>query len=119
MSLVLFQIGTNLPSLLDQNTQGQPFILILGNPEQPEQAFVVVEKNVVLCKSLLQAVDVCFKVVYVLDINYAWQCQHTWDFIQKFFYSTWRRKGQRYINTNCKNVYKLPSKTEHLDFIQT
>ena len=94
MSLVLFQIGTNLPSLLDQNTQGQPFILILGNPEQPEQAFVVVEKNVVLCKSLLQAVDVCFKVVYVLDINYAWQCQHTWDFIQKFFYRLGEGKGR-------------------------
>jgi hypothetical protein len=34
----------------------------------------------------VKAIDVCFKLFYLLDIHYPWQCATTWEFIQKCFY---------------------------------
>ena len=80
------QIGTNIPDYLEKKCQKQPFILLLGEVDRPEQAFVVVEKVAISGKSLLHALDICFKLIYILDVDYAWQCGNTWDFIQKFIF---------------------------------
>ncbi|XP_071817600.1 uncharacterized protein [Apostichopus japonicus] len=66
------EIGTNIPTFLEGNKQTQPFILALGERKSPEQLFVVVEGQTVSCSSLLHAVDVCFKLFYLLDVHYPW-----------------------------------------------
>ncbi|KAJ8017823.1 hypothetical protein HOLleu_44526 [Holothuria leucospilota] len=50
---------------------------------EPSQCFVIVERKALLQASNLKAVDVCFKVFYILDISYPWQCSTTWEFFQK------------------------------------
>ncbi|XP_072168569.1 uncharacterized protein [Diadema setosum] len=102
------EIGTNIPTFVETLAQNQPFVLTLRKPEEPEQCFVVLEKNTISCNSLLHAIDVCFKLVYVLDIDYAWECQHTWDFIQKFFYRLREGKGR---------VKSVPSVTLFQNFL--
>ncbi len=69
-------------------------MLILGEVDKPEQVFVVVEKNTIPCASLIKGIDTCMKLVYVLDIDYAWQCQHVWDFLQKYVYKLGQSKGR-------------------------
>ena len=36
--------------------------------------------------SLLKAIDLCFKMIYVFDVEYAPQCYTTWEFVQKYVF---------------------------------
>ncbi|KAJ8017532.1 hypothetical protein HOLleu_44995 [Holothuria leucospilota] len=89
------QIGTNLPSFLENTTKKQPFILGLGERENPEQTFVIERKALPCGKKILKAVDVCFKLFYLLDTDYPWESQNTWDFIQIFIFGLGEGKGKQ------------------------
>ncbi|CAB4019527.1 Hypothetical predicted protein, partial [Paramuricea clavata] len=78
-------IGTNMPKLLEEASRS-PFILAIGARESPNQVFVVVDGQGLEQPSLVKAVDVCFKLFYILDVHYPWQCAVTWEFIQKVLY---------------------------------
>lgn len=80
------QIGTNIPEYLETKNQTQPSILVLGETQSPEQAFAVVEKSAIPANGLLHALDICFKLIYILDVDYPWQSMNTWDFVQKFLF---------------------------------
>ena len=88
------QIGTNLPQFLESHGQTQPFILVLGDLAKPEQIFVIVETEALARSPLLHAVDICFKLIYVLDVHFPWESQHTWDFLQKCIYELGVGKGR-------------------------
>ena len=45
--------------------------------------FTVVERKALNHLSILKCIDVCFKLFYVLDLSYPWQCTTAWEFIQK------------------------------------
>ena len=72
-----------MPKYLEEVSNKQPFVLILGSLMEPLQCFVIVERKALQQMSLLKALDVCFKLFYVLDINYPWQCATTWEYLQK------------------------------------
>lgn len=63
-----------------------PFVLAIGNRCNPSQVFAIVEGQGLELPNLTKAVDVCFKLFYILDINYPWQCFSSWEFIQKVLY---------------------------------
>lgn len=71
-----------------EKARRSPYMLVLGSRELPQQCFVIVEGKAMEQSNLVKAIDVCicFKLYYVLDIHYPWQCATTWEFIQKFFY---------------------------------
>ena len=77
------QIGTNLAQYTsDVATCGnrpQPFVLVIGERTSPSQgeSYVIVEGQAMKAESLLKAVDVCFKFMYVLDMHYPTQCTTT------------------------------------------
>ena len=81
--LSFFQIGTNLAQYTsDVATCGnrpQPFVLVIGERTSPSQgeSYVIVEGQAMKAESLLKAVDVCFKFMYVLDMHYPTQCTTT------------------------------------------
>ena len=65
----------------------QPFILLLGGTRfKPNQVFMVVERKAVACSSVLQAVDTCMKMIYVLDVDYQPQCSAVWKLLQHIVY---------------------------------
>ena len=65
----------------------QPFILLLGGIRyRPNQVFMIVERKAVSCSSVLQAVDTCMKIIYVLDVDYQPQCSAVWHFLQHMVY---------------------------------
>lgn len=85
LTLFFLKIGTNIPKYLD-DCPCDPHILVLGSLLEPQQVFVIVEGQGLERPNLIKAVDACFKLFYVLDINYPWQSSVTWEFIQKVIY---------------------------------
>lgn len=63
-----------------------PFILAVGTLDNPSQVFVIVDGQGLEQPNITTAVDVCFKLFYVLDIHYPWECSTTWEFIQKVLF---------------------------------
>ena len=60
-------------------------MLIIGDRDDPHQ--VVAVGQALEQPTLLKAVDVCFKLFYVLDIHYPWQSCVSWEFVQKVIYA--------------------------------
>ena len=67
-------------------TRPEPFILIIGERKAPHQVFAIVQGKALQQVSLIKAVDVTFKLFYILDIHFPWQCATTWEFFQKVVY---------------------------------
>ncbi|KAJ8034156.1 Repetitive proline-rich cell wall protein 2 [Holothuria leucospilota] len=51
------KIGTNIPACLEVVKKTQPFLLALGKQEDPERVFVIIERQTVVCSSLLEGLD--------------------------------------------------------------
>lgn len=95
MFVFFFQIGTNIPKYLEEVTNNQPYILVLGSLLGPLQKFVIVERKALEQPSLLKAIDVCFKLFYILDVQYPWQCATSWEFFQKVIFGLEDAKGRK------------------------
>ena len=55
---------------IDCKSHCQPYILGLGGtPISPQQVFVVIERKAILQPSLTKALDVCFKLYFVCDLQ--------------------------------------------------
>lgn len=74
-----------MPKYLEEASRS-PFIMVTGTRDTPNQVFVVVDGQGLEQTSLVKAVDVCFKLFYILDVHYPWQCSVTWEFVQKVLY---------------------------------
>ena len=68
-----------MPKYLDDDAKHDPHILVIG-------VFVVSSGKALERRSMLEAIDTCFKLFYVMDINYPWECKTSWEFIQKALY---------------------------------
>ena len=69
---------------LEEAANRSPFVLVIREQDVPiMQVFVIVDGQGLEQPNLLKAVHVCFKLFYILDIHYPWQCAITWEFLQK------------------------------------
>ena len=84
------QEGTNIQQylkMIDAKERPQPYILLVGGSRwKPGQVFVVIERQEIECSSVMQAVDICFKLTYILDIDYQPLCRTTWQLLQHMVY---------------------------------
>ncbi|XDV11873.1 hypothetical protein PO909_000675, partial [Leuciscus waleckii] len=82
-------VGTNIIQYLEEEEQRRqfPHVLQLGDKLNCSQAFVIVGGVALEQDSLLQAVDTCFKLFYVLDIEYPKPSAAVWQFLQHTIYS--------------------------------
>nr|XP_054773598.1 uncharacterized protein LOC129281710 [Lytechinus pictus] len=78
---------TEYLSRIDAVERPQPFIIILYSESvlQPSQCFVVLERHALPQPSLLKAVDLCYKVHFVMDLNYQVDCRAVWKFIEAIY----------------------------------
>ncbi|XP_030843517.1 uncharacterized protein LOC115924808 [Strongylocentrotus purpuratus] len=82
---------THMPSYLQQidpTTRPQPFITELFSLSKlrPLQTFTVIDKECIPHKSLIDAVDVCYKAHFIIDCAYQSNVEGTWLFFQKMIY---------------------------------
>ena len=76
-----------MPKYLEENSTDEPYVLAHGSVNIPHQVFVVSKGKALEKPNLLMAVGTCFKLFYVTDIEYPWQCGITWEFLQKVIFS--------------------------------
>lgn len=81
------QEGTNIEAYRKDHGRNQPFVLALGNDVcHPSQCFVILEKRVFERKSLLSAVDLCYKIFQVFDLEYPAQARAMWVIMDTVVY---------------------------------
>ncbi len=74
---------------IDASVRGQPFVLALGGSySQPRQTFVIIERRAFETKTLLGAVDLCYKSYQILDLTYPPQASAVWVFLDNIVYDT-------------------------------
>ena len=68
---------------------------------------MIVEGQAMRVESMLKAVDVCFKLMYILDLHYPQQCATTWEFIQKVIYEIKEVKNDKKKDSTSPSVRSL------------
>ncbi|KAJ8021394.1 hypothetical protein HOLleu_38574 [Holothuria leucospilota] len=86
--------STNLEFYLKNITEKpQPYVLILGGSRiDPQQVFVIIERHALPQTTLMKAIDVCYKAMFVFNLEYQKACIGTWEFLQKIVYEHQGRK---------------------------
>ena len=87
------EIDRRKQQVLDRGDSLQPFIIVIGNTiDSIESIYVYVDGTRYLMESILQAIDVCFKLYQALDAEYPTTGLNLWNFIQRYVFN---------IHTNC------------------
>lgn len=65
----------------------QPFIIVVGiQMDQIRQSIVVLNDVLYECDNFLRAIDLCFKIFSVFNVEYPPEARSSWMFIQKYVY---------------------------------
>ncbi|XP_058831752.1 uncharacterized protein LOC131690190 isoform X2 [Topomyia yanbarensis] len=66
-----------------------PYIIAIGNTQSQTISgyFVVLESMIFKCNTVVEAVDLLFKIYTVFHLEYAYQCESVLKFIQQYFYN--------------------------------
>lgn len=72
-------------SLVKQGFEVHPYVIIHGPSVDTSQIYVVLNKELYLCASLVDAVDKCFKCLMALR-SWPYLCDHIWFFLMKRVY---------------------------------
>lgn len=71
----------------ETKTQIQPLILISGSILEPKEIVIYFEGIKYRIHSALKAIDICFKIFFVFNLEYPKESLLVWSFIQKYFYN--------------------------------
>lgn len=108
LSCLNFQEGTSVEAVNSHVEKSQPYVLAIGGQySQPRQCFVVVEDNVLACSDLVSAVEKCYKLFQVFDLQYPPQAANIWGFVDSMIFgvkdfqlSSSIRRFRAYYNFN-------------------
>ena len=87
-----FQCGTSITGYIRERSQEsakrgvtvQPQVLVLGESiKKIEQYFVIVNDTIYEMDSLVKAIDICYKAVFIFNVDYPVQAYDPWLFIQR------------------------------------
>lgn len=65
----------------------QPFILIVGTPLQPKEILVYFDSVKFKVFTIIRAIDLCFKIFHLFNLEYPIESGAVWLFIQKYLYT--------------------------------
>ncbi|XP_035714168.1 uncharacterized protein LOC118438312 [Folsomia candida] len=67
---------------LSESARKQPFVVCVGTLKNIDiqQSYVMVERRLIPAESLVKAVDICFKIFYVLQLKFPNECSSVWAF---------------------------------------
>jgi len=63
----------------------QPRLLIVGTISNPSQIMVYFDESKYIFFSIIKALDMCFKIYHLFNIEYPLESISVWLFIQRFF----------------------------------
>lgn len=89
--LLLGETTQQLEEILDRKMVEklpiQPLLLITGSIEAPQQVCVYYDNIRYKMDCVGRAVDICFKILYLFNLQYPLAGSMFWNFIQVFFYN--------------------------------
>lgn len=85
----------------------QPIIIIVGTPTNPKEIIVFFYRIKYKLFTILSAVDVCFKLFHLFNLEYPCESCVVWLFIQKYFYSLTTKFDKSFHS--CQILYDLNS----------
>lgn len=71
-----------IDKLKNQSTSIQPCILIVGSLLYPKQVMVYFDDVKYKIITILKAIDVCFKIFHVFNLEYPLESYNVWLFLQ-------------------------------------
>lgn len=82
----------------------QPFILVVGDSIYSiDKCYVYFNKTLLIFDTFLKSLDVCFKILQTLSLEYPKGCLGPWLFIQEHFYEIKINNN----NINLSSIYSL------------
>ncbi|KAE9522651.1 hypothetical protein AGLY_016956 [Aphis glycines] len=92
--------------LKSQSNSIQPCILVVGSLLYPKQVLVYFDDVKYKLLTVLKAIDVCFKIFHVFNLEYPLECSNVWLFLQVYFYeiSTKYDKSCNLVRQICSEL---------------
>jgi len=79
--------GAELEELLSKkNTKIQPCLLIVGEINNPKQIMVYFDGIKYIINTIVKAIEICFNIFYVFNIEYPLESSNFWLFIQTYYF---------------------------------
>lgn len=89
--VLIAQTAAELEALLNSKKVNgsniQPCLLIVGTISEPSQIMVYFDNIRYKVFSIVRAIDICFKIFHVFNLEYPIQSLNVWLFIQKFYFN--------------------------------
>lgn len=82
----VLEIESKIENILQKRQAIQPFIIITKSVTHPEEILVYFDGIKFKFFSILQAIDTCFKIFHLFNLEYPAASSLVWQFIQKYFY---------------------------------
>lgn len=76
-----------LENLKNKKMPIQPFIIVIGTPLKPNQILVYFDSIKYKVFNITRAIDICFKLFNLFNLQYPLQSCAVWMFIQKCYYN--------------------------------
>ncbi|XP_060868106.1 uncharacterized protein LOC132943234 isoform X2 [Metopolophium dirhodum] len=75
-----------IEKLKKQENNIQPCILVVGSLLNPKQIIVYFDDVKYKLFSVFKAIDICFKLFHVFNLEYPYESSNVWLFLQNYFY---------------------------------
>lgn len=89
--ILIAQTAAELEALLNSKKGNgnniQPCLLIVGTISEPSQIMVYFDNIKYKVFSVVRAIDICFKIFHVFNLEYPIQSLNVWLFIQKLYFN--------------------------------
>lgn len=81
------EVETHILNMKNKKNPIQPFLIVIGESLLKSSQFLIYFDNIKYkFKTFLKALDTCFKIFFVFNLDYPPNSKAVWIFIQFFFY---------------------------------
>lgn len=99
--IILAKTAVELEELLSKiTTVIQPCLLVIGDINNPKQIMVYFDGIKYVINTIIKAIDICFKIFHVFNIEYPIESSNFWLFIQKYYYKIKTKFDKSCIQVN-------------------
>ncbi|XP_036324508.1 uncharacterized protein LOC118737834 [Rhagoletis pomonella] len=73
---------------LEDNSTLQPFVIVVGDEFNFKNFYVTLDGIKYSFHSYMEAIQYCYKLMFVLNLKYPDECTNVWIFVQKYLFNT-------------------------------
>lgn len=119
--MLIEELEKRILKIASLKLSNQPFIVVVGTLHNIKEIMIRIDDNTYKVKSIIEAIDLLFKIFYVMNVEYPFACRSTWTFIQEFFYkiptaSSGKKKAKKFVTVvNLINKLKNMNENDNIE----